>query len=409
MRKLIIIISLLFLAFHVKAQNLNDYYTMAAENNPELKAKYKEFEAAMQRIPQVSALPDANLSMGYFISPVETRLGPQNLRLSLSQMFPWFGTLKAQKNVASLVAESKYQTFLNIKNQLFSQVASVYYPLYELQKLKDIEQENITILTSYKKIAQAKYENGNGSLVDVLRVEIMINEAQTNLEILSKKEPALTAWFNSVLNRKYDEKVVIPKDVKLKAIPMEYRKDSITSNPILQELELKKQAAAEAIKVAKKQGLPKLGVGLDYVFVGPGMNNFPESGRDIIMPMVTMSLPIFRKKYTAAKDEARLMQESYTYQKEASENKLNGTYYKLVFELEKEKELLKLYEGQVITLSQSLNLLFTYYSNANKDFEEVLRMQQELLKYQKMQLSSLSNYYIKLAELDYITAKKKLQ
>ena len=405
MRKLIII-SLLFFAYNVEGQSINDYYTIAAENNPELKAKYKEFEAAMQKIPQVSSLPDPNLSMGYFISPVETRLGPQNMRFSLSQMFPWFGTLKAQKNAATLMAESKYQAFLNAKNQLYSQVATAYYPLYELLKLKDIEQENIKILESYKNIANAKFENGKGSLVDVLRVDIMIKDAQTNLDILTKKEPALTSWLNSILNRKYNEKIVISKDLQIMELPMEYRKDSITTNPILQELELKKQASEVAIEVARKQGLPKLGLGLDYVLVGKGMNNFPDSGKDIIMPMVSVSLPIFRKKYNGATKEAKLMQESYAFQKEAYENKLNGTYYKLVFELEKERDLLKLYEGQVLTLSKSLNLLFAYYSNANKDFEEVLRMQQELLKYQKMQLSSTSTFYIKLAELDYLTAKQ---
>ena len=405
MRK-ILIISILFMAYNVVGQSINDYYTIAAENNPELKAKYKEFEAAMQKIPQVSSLPDPNLSMGYFISPVETRLGPQNMRFSLTQMFPWFGTLKAQKNAATLMAESKYQAFLNAKNQLYSQVATAYYPLYELLKLKDIEQENIKILESYKNIANAKFENGKGSLVDVLRVDIMIKDALTNLDILTKKEPALTSWLNSILNRKYKEKIVISKDLQIMELPMEYRKDSITTNPILQELELKKQASEVAIEVARKQGLPKLGLGLDYVLVGKGMNNFPDSGKDIIMPMVSVSLPIFRKKYNAATKEAKLMQESFSFQKEAYENKLNGTYYKLVFELEKERDLLKLYEGQVITLSKSLNLLFAYYSNANKDFEEVLRMQQELLKYQKMQLSSISTFYIKLAELDYLTAKQ---
>jgi cobalt-zinc-cadmium efflux system outer membrane protein len=405
MRK-ILIISILFMAYNVVGQSINDYYTIAAENNPELKAKYKEFEAAMQKIPQVSSLPDPNLSMGYFISPVETRLGPQNMRFSLTQMFPWFGTLKAQKNAATLMAESKYQAFLNAKNQLYSQVATAYYPLYELLKLKDIEQENIKILESYKNIANAKFENGKGSLVDVLRVDIMIKDALTNLDILTKKEPALTSWLNSILNRKYNEKIVISKNLQIMELPMEYRKDSITTNPILQELELKKQASEVAIEVARKQGLPKLGLGLDYVLVGKGMNNFPDSGKDIIMPMVSVSLPIFRKKYNAATKEAKLMQESFSFQKEAYENKLNGTYYKLVFELQKERDLLKLYEGQVITLSKSLSLLFAYYSNANKDFEEVLRMQQELLKYQKLQLSSISTFHVKLAELDYLTAKQ---
>ena len=402
----IVLMTLLFAVCNLSAQTLTDYYGVAADNNPELKAKYKEFEASLQKLPQVSSLPDPNLSLGYFISPVETRVGPQNMKFSLTQMFPWFGTLKAQKDVAALLADSKYQAFLNTKNQLFSQVAAVYYPLYELQNLKIIEQENIKILESYQKIASTKFENGKGNLVDILRVDIMIKDAQTNLEILNKKEPALTSWFNSILNRKYNEQVVVLKEIEVVELPLQYRKDSISQNPLLIELDLKKQASNAAVEVARKQGLPKLGVGVDYVIVDKGMNNSTDSGKDVIMPMVTLSLPIFRKKYTAATSEAKLMEESYSFQKTAVENKLNGTYYKLIFELEKEKDLLHLYSNQVFTLSKSLNLLFSYYSNANKDFEEVLRMQQELLKYKKLKLASTSAFYVKLAELDYLTAKQ---
>ena len=398
--------TILFAVCDLSAQTLTDYYGVAADNNPELKARYKEFEASLQKLPQVSSLPDPNFSLGYFISPVETRVGPQSMKFSLTQMFPWFGTLKAQKNVAALLADSKYQAFLNTKNQLFSQVAAVYYPLYELQNLKTIEQENIKILESYQKIASAKFENGKGNLVDILRVDIMIKDAQTNLEILNKKEPALTSWFNSLLNRKYNEQVVVSKEIEVIELPLQYRKDSISQNPLLIELDLKKQASNAAIEVARKQGLPKLGVGVDYVIVDKGMNNSTDSGKDVIMPMVTLSLPIFRKKYTAATSEAKLMEESYSFQKAAVGNKLNGSYYKLVFELEKEKDLLQLYSNQVGTLSKSLNLLFSYYSNASKDFEEVLRMQQELLKYKKLKLASTSAFYVKLAELDYLTAKQ---
>ena len=398
MRK-ILIISILFFAYNVEGQSINEFYTIAAENNPEVKAKYKEFEASLQKVTQVSALPDPSLTMEYLISPTSN----ENLRLTLSQMFPWFGTLKAQKNASTLLAESKYQAFLNSKNQLFYQVATVYYPLYELKKMKNIEQENIKILESYKNIATSKFQNGSTGLVDVLRVDIMIKESQTNLEILNKQEPALQSWLNSILNRKYDEKIEIVQELNIVELPLGYRKESIATNPLLQELELKKQASDVGIEIARKQGLPKFGVGVEYVFMGSGMNN---AGKDMIMPMVTVSLPIFRKKYNAAVSEAKLMQESYSFQKEANENKLNGTYYKLVYELEKERDLLALYEGQVATLSKSLNLLFSYYSNSNKDFEEVLRMQQELLKYQKMKLSSTSTFYIKLAELDYLTAKQ---
>ncbi len=92
MRK-IILVTLLLAVCNLSAQSLTNYYELAAKNNPELKAKYKEFEASLQKIPQVSSLPDPNFSLGYFISPVETRLGPQNMKFSLTQMFPCLNDL----------------------------------------------------------------------------------------------------------------------------------------------------------------------------------------------------------------------------------------------------------------------------------------------------------------------------
>ena len=78
MRK-ILIIPLLLIAFNVKAQSINEFYTIASENNPELKAKYKEFEASLQKVTQVSALPDPSLTMEYLVSTAS----PENMRLTL--------------------------------------------------------------------------------------------------------------------------------------------------------------------------------------------------------------------------------------------------------------------------------------------------------------------------------------
>ena len=64
------------------AQSLDDYLVEGAENNPGLKSSYFNFEAAMQKTAQVKALPDLALSFGYFVSPVETRVGPQRAKFS---------------------------------------------------------------------------------------------------------------------------------------------------------------------------------------------------------------------------------------------------------------------------------------------------------------------------------------
>ena len=410
MKKIIIII---FTAFGfstlTNAQSLDDYFKLAAENNPGLQAKYKSFEAAMQKVTQVSSLPDPNLSFGYFVSPVETRVGPQRARFSLTQMFPWFGTLKAQEDAATLMAEATYQEFLDARNKLYYQVSASYYPLYELQKLISIEEENQRILSSYKEIATIQFQNDKGSMVDVLRVDIMLKDATSNLSILEQKQKPLVTRFNKLLNRSDDDNIVVPDSLFTFSLPANYRKDSLlASNPILDELELKIEASKASEQAAIKQGLPKLGVGLDYVIVGQRTDmSVPDNGKDAFMPMVSVSLPIFRGKYKAAQKEAQLMQESYSLQREEATNRLTSSYDMIWFEIQKQVELIQLYEEQIQESGQSLNLLFSAYSNSGKDFEEVLRMQQQILKYQKMKATALSEYHIALAELDYVTAKSK--
>lgn len=391
------------------SQTLDDYFKIAAENNPGLQAKYKSFEASMERVVQVSSLPDPNLSFGYFISPVETRVGPQQARFSLTQMFPWFGTLKAQENAATLLAEANYQAFLDARNKLYYQVAAAYFPLYELEELISIEQENQRILTSYKEISNVKFKNDQGAMVDVLRVDIMLKDAVTNLSILNQKKKPLVTRFNKLLNRDVNEPISIEDSLIIAARDEGYRRDSLlTENPLLEELYLKVKASEAKEQAAIKQGLPKLGVGLDYVIVGERSDmTLEDNGRDVFMPMVTMSIPIFRGKYKAAQKEAQLMQESFTLQKNEIANRLESSYEIVWFEIQKQFELIQLYQEQILESQQSLNLLFADYGNSGKDFEEVLRMQQQILKYQKLKATALSEYHIALAELDYLTAKTR--
>ena len=235
-------------------------------------------------------------------------------------------------------------------------------------------------------------------MVDVLRVDIMLKEAVTNLSILEKKEKSLLTNFNKLLNRDATEMVTIDSTQTVEFLQEKFIRDSlIINNPMLHALDLKIKASEANEIAAQKQGLPKLGVGLGYALM--------ESGENIVMPMVSVSIPIFRKKYNAAKKEAELMQESYALQKDETANLLISNYEMTWFEIEQQRELIKLYEQQTEQTNQSLNLLFSAYSNSGKDFEEVLRMQQQLLKYEKMKATAEVEYQTALAKLNYITAK----
>ncbi len=405
----VIVLLLIGVQHDVKAQIPEQYLLEAAANNPMLKAKYAEFEAAMQRAARSNALPDPTLSFGYFIMPVETRVGSQRAKFSLSQMFPWFGTLAAKKDMMTLQAEVKYQEFLDARNEVYYEVKKAWYPLYENKQTLQLQEKNIEILKTYKRLATTAFKNGKGSLSDALRTDIMIDMAATEIQLLQQEQKPLLVKFNSILNRPETAVVNILGYLPEPTIDLSYRKDSLLQrNPALNALDLRIQSAQAEEKLAKKQGLPKFGVGLDYVIVGQRNDvTIPDNGNDVLMPMVSMSLPIFRGKYRSAVKEAQYMQDAISAKKEAFTNELNSKYATAEYQLSKSYELIKLYDQQIVTTKQVTDLLLTDYSNSGKDYEEVLRMQQQLLKYKIAKVSALKDYYTALAQLDYITSKSE--
>lgn len=407
MKHIIILIFLVGMSiWSAQSQSLSDYYQVAAENNPGLKASYKAFEASMQRVSGARSLPDPNFSFGYFISPVETRVGPQVAKFSLTQMFPWFGSLKAQQDAASLLADANYQKFIDQRNRLFFQVASSYYELYELQKLIALEKENFELLKAYKQSALTHYENGNSSMVDVLRADLLLKDSETNLTILELKQEPFEQQFNHLLNQPDSVEIVITDSLSPTVLESIESDSLLANNPEIQQLELKRQASEASEVAANKQGLPKIGIGLDYMLINERSDMATsDNGQDAFMPMVTVSLPVFRKKYKSAKEEARLMEESYSYQKQEVQNQLTTSYDLAQYELKKQEQLMVLYEHQIHETKQSLQLLYSAYSNSGKDFEEVLRMQQQLLKYKKLQLNALKSNLTAAAKINLITAK----
>ncbi|KAA3619395.1 MAG: TolC family protein [Calditrichaeota bacterium] len=403
----IVAISVFLIASVGMAQTLEAYLEQAAENNPGLKAKYTEFEMAMQRIPQVSSLPDPSLSFDYFVSPVETRIGPQKARFSLTQMFPWFGTLAAQKDAATLSAEAKYQAFLDAKNQLFFQVTAAWYPLYELNEMLRLQNENYEILTTYKQLATTAFSNAKGSMVDVIRVDILIDNSATDIALLEEKLKPLRTAFNKLLNRPDSSLIEVATALDIGAMEAGIEADSLfVENPMLKSFDLKINAAEAQERAAFRHGLPKFGVGLSYVFIDERPDvNIVDNGKDAFMPMLSMTIPLYRKKYRAAVKEAQLQQMNFTLKKSNLENNLLSAFDMANYKMEQAKQRHILYGEQIGKTGQAIDLLHSAYSNSGKDFEEVLRMQQQLLRYEMSQATAVKEYYTAEAQRKYITGR----
>src|SRR5665811_973493 len=361
----IIGIALLLLASVVSAQeDLNQYLETAAENNPGLKSRFNEYMAALEVAPQVKALPDPQLAFGYFIQPVETRVGPMQFKLTASQMFPWFGTLKAKENSAIQMAKAKYEAFEETKSKLFNEVRSTYFNLYFTKKAIAVTRQNLELLNSIQKMALIKIEAGMVSVVDEYRIEMEIGDLENQLALLNDKYYTQEVMFGNLLNTDSNNPVRLPEllwDTE-PAISKMAMLDSIRmQNHQLLSLDLQAESLRFKKEAASLSGKPDFKIGFDYTVVGKGNNNM--AGTDAIMlPTVGISIPLYRNKYKAMVNEVVYQETAKKEEKLNQQNVLETVFEQTWKDFSDAKRRITLNENQAELAQKSLKLLETAYT-----------------------------------------------
>lgn len=387
-------------------ENLKTYLEVAANNNTGLKAKFNNYLAAMEKVPQVGALPDPTFAFSYFVQSVETRVGPQKWKANLAQSFPWFGLLEAKKDVATNLAKSKYENFENAKSNLFFEVKTSYYNYYFLKKSMLITKGNIAILEVFKSLALVKIEAGKATIVDELRVELELNDLENQLAQLIDMQEVVKVNFNNLLNRDLNADILIPTELWQDTLPNDEAKLLETiyaNNHDLKSLDLRIAAFINQEEVAKKTALPKFTVGLGFISVANGpLTSASDNGKNAFFPTIGVSIPLYRKKYKALLKEATLLQEEATFRKSDKKNRLS-TINKNTFKDYKDSERrIALNAKQKSIAKRVLDVLLVSYATDAKDFEEILRIERKLLNYELAHQKAITDKNAAVAFVNYL-------
>ncbi|WP_323757843.1 TolC family protein [Roseivirga sp.] len=383
---------------------LNDYLKIAAEQNPSLKAKYNQYLIALENVNQQGVLPDPTLSFGYFISPVETRVGAQQLRLSISQMFPWIGTLETKEQAATMISKARFEEFVEAKNLLFLNVKTKWLTLLEIQEEIRITTQNLSILRSYEPITKTKYEASLVSLADLVRVQITVEQSETKLELLELKKLSLVGDFNTLLNRELNTEVPINESVKIDRQHTASLDSVLVNQPGIKAIQASLEAVDSEVMLAQLKRKPNIGVGLDYVMVNKRQDMvIPDNGKDVLMPMITLSLPIFGKKNQSVIKEAELKKEVITGQYYGLQNQLRNIWNTTEFDIQASLKEIAQIDSEMNKTQTLLSVLTSEYTNDNRNFEDLLATQQKLLQLQLAKIKSKIKHREALYMREYLT------
>lgn len=312
--------------FYVSDPQLETYIGQALDANPWLRQALSRYSAATLKISQVTAMPDPEVTFTQFVRSVETRVGPQQNSLMLSQRFPWFGKLDLQGKAALREASAIYEQYRAFGREVAARVKDTFYEIGYVDRAIEIVEEEQFLLQHYEQLAETRYATGQGPQQAVIRLQAEITKTMHGIHMLMQQRTSLEGRLNTLRDRPPGEPIPaiivseLPQvDLDLAALFELGEANRPELLGILDSIE-KEELTAER---ARKDYWPDVTVSAGLVNVGgrddPAGRAAPPSGnsKNVFSVSVGINIPLRRDKYRAevlaAGERRRAEREGYDY------------------------------------------------------------------------------------------------
>ena len=383
---------------------LEEYVRYALAKNAGIRAAFEKWKAALEAIDPARARPDPRLAAGYFVRPVETRVGPQEWRLGLAQTFPWFGRLALQGKMKTAAAQAARQRYEAARLDLVFQVESAYYELYYLERAIAIQASNLQWLNSLEQVARTNYRAGRGSQADVLKIQMELGKLTDELQSLRDRRSPVRTRFNAVLNRPAGAPV--PPVEELPPVPPLLDQVALEHHPLLRARDFEIERARNAVEKAHKEGYPTWTLSFDYVGTGGRETAVPvpDEGKDPLAAMLSLNLPLDRSQYRAGVRQAQARQHAAELERKERENQLEARLQLALYQWRDSRRKIELYRGSLLPRAeQTLDVTQQAFAAGKGSFLDLIDAQRLRLEFQLGKERALVDHARHRAEIDLLT------
>src|SRR5690554_4730270 len=247
-------------------------------------------------------------------------------------------------------------------------------------------------------MALTSVEVGQASAVSVLRLQMRQNELLERKLVLEQDYAAELITFNKIMNRQEVTEIAIVDSLKVPEKDLEIDYTNLSLHPELTKFEHLNKVVSQADALNKKESAPGFGVGMEYMLY----NEAP----DMLMPMVSISIPIFNKKYKSVARQNKLRYEELDVQKQASQNALIAELQTAVRSRNAARISLETQDKNLKQAENANEILLKNYETGTIDFREVLDVQELQLQFQINKIQAIGDYFKQTSVIDYFTARK---
>jgi outer membrane protein TolC len=367
---------------------LPDLLKYAYESNPSVTASKESWKMFIENYRLGKSYPDPQLMMTYFPSPIETRLGPQDWNLTLSQSIPFPGRLAMKARVLESDTKiSRLRLDQTIKT-LVTAITAAFYELVYIQKAVEIARVNFKFNQELLTISHNAYAGDRAVFYDVAKARAQTAQIQYDILLLEELERTEKAGINTMLNRSLGADLGTAQELVFRDIVYSldeiYELSTVNQEDILIADE-RIQKTGHEILLSKYDVLPSFKLGLFYAGIGdPDVPAPPrDAGDDAVGIQLGLTLPLWFGKNRSMVNRALAGKRKAEADRQTVANQTKERISRLWFKLQNARRLIVLYEENLVPQSlRSLQTAETWFRQGQGSFSDFLEIQATAYNFQ---------------------------
>ena len=379
------------------------------ERNPDIQTLRQKALAAEERAPQARSWPDPMVGATLFLLPPETRVGPQQVMVALSQRLPWFGKLELREQAALAQAAAAWAQVEARRLELLTEARRLYHELGFLEAQARIVADDRATLSRYEELARTRYASGMGLQQAVIKIQAEMTRDENRLLDIGTRRATMVAAIDGLRNRPGEPivEVALPAGRRVDVSAQEARAGALEARPEIAQVDADIRAAATQIDLARKEYRPDVTLGLTYTAVGPrqdaaaGVMAPEDDGHDVLGITASISLPFHRKRLAASVAEASAREGAARQMRRMVETGIDRALGELIDRVDLTWRQLRLLEDVLsVQAEESLASAEAAYAAGNLGALDLLDAERMLLDVRTSVARTRADYAIALARLE---------
>lgn len=380
------------------------------DENPDILAARRDWLAHRERPRQARTLPDPQVGIRYFVDSIETRVGPQNATVEVTQPVPWLSKLTASGDREDRLAASRRATVRRVERDRVRDFKRAWYDLAYIQEALLVNGEEQSLLQRFEQIALTRYSTGEGIQQNIIKVQTEITRLLDRHTLLSEGRETLLRRLAQLIGR--PEVTLEGGEIRLPDPPVEPPGPGLVAEaeqnrPELLSLRERIQADDLQVKRRHLDRRPDFRFGISYTDVGTRedpagvMSPPPDNGQDALALVAGIRIPMYGGRISAGIREAMESRQADVHRLEGERDRVRYEVQEVSLRLESLLERVALYRDTLIPQAeQSLSSTEAAYETNQLDVLDLLDAERVWFQVRLAHRRLLSDAWIALADLE---------